>query len=194
MGSYVVYHVNHLVHPQEMAEVPAELVRHRPRTVGQHIFHLPVIHQVMQASAQIRTLILLFARLSFPIEQHHIVRLALEEVVPVGRIGIPTVACVFQYIHAFIKQDERIGIGMRVVPRLSALHGQHRRVLFPRIAHHGPAEIGKQARSSHVRHGGCLTAIRHVKESHRAVTEIAVAMLPLLYLVDVPQDFRSPYA
>ena len=127
----VVYHVNDLIHPKEMAEIPAELVRHRPRTVGQHIFHLPVIHQMVQATAQIRAFILLFPRLPFAIEKHHVVRIALEEISPVFRIGIAAIPGILEDVHAFMEEYERIGIGMRVVPGMPALDGQHRGILFP---------------------------------------------------------------
>ena len=47
-------------------------------------------------------MVLLLARLSFPVEQHHVVCPALEEVVAISGIGIPAVARILQDVHTFM--------------------------------------------------------------------------------------------
>lgn len=104
MSLEVIDDINHVVHPQEMAEVAAELVGIGAGAVGQHIAQATGICKVVQAAGQHGAVVLLFAVLPFAVEQHHVVRLALEEIVAVSRVGIPAVAGILENVHPFVER------------------------------------------------------------------------------------------
>ena len=142
----VIYHVYHIIQPQEMTEVTAEIIRHWSRAVRHHISYVTCIHQIIHISSQRRTVILLFTRLSMAVEQHHIMSLALEEIVTVFRFRIPAVTRILYDINSLVKQDKRVCIGMRVIPCMPTLYGKHSSILFPRSTHSSPSEIREKLR------------------------------------------------
>ena len=137
----IIDHINHIIHPQEMTEVTAEIIRDRTCSIGQNIFHIACIQEMIKISSQSRAAILLFTRLSLPVEQDYIMCLALEEIVAIIRIGIPAVSSILDNINAFMKNNKGVGIRMGMIPRMTAFHSKHRSILFPRSTHGGPTEI-----------------------------------------------------
>ena len=141
MCPQIINHINNIIHPKEMAEITTEIIRYRTCSISQDIFHISRIQKMMQISSQSRAAILLFTRLSLPVEQDYIMCLALKKIVAIGRIGIPAVSSILDNINAFMKNNKGVGIRMGMIPRMTAFHSKHRSILLPRSTHGGPTEI-----------------------------------------------------
>ncbi len=186
MAAEVVNNVDNIVYPQEMAEVTVEGVAHRPCAVGHHILDIARIEKTAHRAGQHSAVVLLISGLPLAVELHHIVCVALEEVAAILGLAIATVTGVFDNVDTFVENNERIGVGMAMIPRHTAFHCQHRGVLIPRIAHSGPAEVLPQMRGG--KRGTCrrLLTARDIEEAHGEMAREALAMLSGTELVDIP--------
>ena len=75
---------------------------------------------------------------------------------------------------------------MGVVPGMPGLHREHRGIFLPRGTQGGPAEVCEELRLAQLRQAWSVVQPRRIEEAHGSVEEIAIAVLPLLHLVNIP--------
>ena len=152
-----------------MTEITNQLICHRSCAICQKIFHVARIHHILQLTLQQSPMILLFCRLSLPIEQYYIMGLTLKKILTILFQRITTVTTILDNIHTMMKQNERIGIRMSMIPCIATLHRQHRGILLPRITHSSPSKGFPQMRSWEQRSSNIIL-IDCIKESYWIIT------------------------
>ena len=105
-------------------------MRHGSGAVGKDIFDVSGIQKTADRTGKLRAVVLLVCLLAFAVESYDVVRVALEESAVFG-LAVAAVACILDYVGAFMEENERVGIGMGVIPCHAGFDSEHGGVLIP---------------------------------------------------------------